>query len=58
MAQGGFRENTYQKKQLGLEAFIPFEQKRTNLKRSDKTKKRDFELLGAANWRKANIWRN
>lgn len=34
------------------------EKKRINLKRSDKTKERDFEILEAANCRKANMWGN
>ena len=43
------------KKELSLEALIPFGQKRIHLKRSDRTKERDLEVRGAANCTKQII---
>ena len=43
------------KKELCLEAFIPFGKKRIHLKRSDRTKERDLEVRGAANCTKQII---
>lgn len=39
------KEEKAPRKWLGLETFRPFRKKRINLKRSEKTKERDFELL-------------
>ena len=55
MLRGRPRKRKLTKKQVDLEALIPFGQKTLYLK-SVKTNEKDFELLRAASRRKMNTW--